>query len=157
MSVLLWGAIAFVSAAQEIVYQIGKEITAINYGDGRMLLYRNNEDQTSLNGSHRLIDGYHSEYILAEFKDGMYHGSYQHFKNSKLLAECRYEEENKDRMYKSYYDDGQTVRSERMFIDGKVDGMSRIYHPNGKSKSVAGRKDGRWETLEHYDSQVNKE
>lgn len=156
MSVLLLGAIALVSAAQEIVYQIGKEITAINYGDGRMLLCWNNEDQTSLNGSHRLIDGHHSEYILAKFKDGMYHGSYQHFKNNKLLAECHYKEENKDGMYKNYYNDGQTVRSERTFINGKVDGVSRTYHPKGKLKSVAERKGCGWETLKRSDSQANK-
>lgn len=131
MMVFLLGAIALTSTAQEKVYEIG-EITAINYGDGRMLFRQNNEDKTPLNGSHRLIDGYHSEYILAEFKDGMYHGSFQHFKNNKLLEECRYKEGNMDGMYKYYYDDGQTVRSERTFIDGKVDGVSKTYYPNGK-------------------------
>lgn len=81
---LLFGAIVLTGTAQEKVYQI-EEITVINYGDGRMLFCQNNEDKTPLNGSYRLIDGYHSEYILAEFKDGMYCGSYQHFKNNKLL------------------------------------------------------------------------
>lgn len=129
--VLLLGAIALASTAQEKVYQIG-EITVIKDDGGRMLFRQKNEDKTPLNGFHRLIDGYHSEYILAEFKDGMYHGSYQHFKNDKLLEECRYKEGNMDGMYKRYYGDGQTVQSERTFIDGKVDGVSKTYHPNGK-------------------------
>ena len=119
------------STAQEKVYQI-EEITVINYGDGRMLFRLNNEEKTPLNGSHRLIDGYHSEYILADFKDGMYHGDYRHFKENKLLEECRYKEGNRDGSYKCYYGDGQTVQSERTFIDGKVDGVSRTYHSNGK-------------------------
>lgn len=156
MSVLLLGAIALAGTAHEKVYQIGREITAINYGDGPMLFRRNNEDRTLLNGSDRLIDSYHSEYILAKFKDGMYHGSYQHFKNNKLLAECHYKEENKDGMYKNYYNDGQTVRSKRTFIDGKVDGVSKTYHPKGKLKSVAERKGCGWETLKRSDSQANK-
>ena len=131
MLLLLFGVMVLTSTAQEKVYQI-EEITVINYGDGRMLFRLNNEEKTPLNGSHRLIDGYHSEYILADFKDGMYHGNYRHFKGNKLLEECRYKEGNRDGLYKRYYGDGQTVQSERTFIDGKVDGVSRTYHSNGK-------------------------
>ena len=131
MLLLLFGVMVLTSTAQEKVYQI-EEITVINYGDGRMLFRLNNEEKTPLNGSHRLIDGYHSEYILADFKDGMYHGDYRHFKENKLLEECRYKEGNRDGSYKCYYGDGQTVQSERTFIDGKVDGVSRTYHSNGK-------------------------
>ncbi|WP_195628581.1 toxin-antitoxin system YwqK family antitoxin [Bacteroides finegoldii] len=121
MLLLLFGVMVLTSTAQEKVYQI-EEITVINYGDGRLLFRLNNEEKTPLNGSHRLIDGYHSEYILADFKDGMYHGDYRHFKENKLLEECRYKEGNRDGLYKRYYGDGQTVQSERTFIDGKRDG-----------------------------------
>ncbi|WP_418213183.1 toxin-antitoxin system YwqK family antitoxin [Bacteroides difficilis] len=121
MLLLLFGVMVLTSTAQEKVYQI-EEITVINYGDGRLLFRLNNEEKTPLNGSHRLIDGYHSEYILADFKDGMYHGNYRHFKENKLLEECRYKEGNRDGLYKRYYGDGQTVQSERTFIDGKRDG-----------------------------------
>lgn len=131
MLLLLFGVMVLTSTAQEKVYQI-EEITVINYGDGRLLFRLSNEEKTPLNGSHRLIDGYHSEYILADFKDGMYHGNYRHFKENKLLEECRYKEGNRDGLYKRYYGDGQTVQSERTFIDGKVDGVSRTYHSNGK-------------------------
>lgn len=131
MLLLLFGVMVLTSTAQEKVYKI-EEITVINYGDGRLLFRLNNEEKTPLNGSHRLIDGYHSEYILADFKDGMYHGNCRHFKENKLLEECRYKEGNRDGLYKCYYGDGQTVQSERTFIDGKVDGVSRTYHSNGK-------------------------
>ena len=72
MLLLLFGVMVLTSTAQEKVYQI-EEITVINYGDGRLLFRLSNEEKTPLNGSHRLIDGSHSEYILADFKDGMYH------------------------------------------------------------------------------------
>ena len=149
MLLLLFGVMVLTSTAQEKVYQI-EEITVINYGDGRMLFRLNNEEKTPLNGSHRLIDGYHSEYILADFKDGMYHGNYRHFKENKLLEECRYKEGNRDGLYKRYYGDGQTVQSERTFIDGKRDGKW-TEHLSGNVGDVTrisfyknGLPDGQW-------------
>ncbi|WP_349953070.1 toxin-antitoxin system YwqK family antitoxin, partial [Bacteroides finegoldii] len=149
MLLLLFGVMVLTSTAQEKVYQI-EEITVINYGDGRLLFRLNNEEKTPLNGSHRLIDGYHSEYILADFKDGMYHGNYRHFKENKLLEECRYKEGNRDGLYKRYYGDGQTVQSERTFIDGKRDGKW-TEHLSGNAGDVTrisfyknGLPDGQW-------------
>lgn len=149
MLLLLFGVMVLTSTAQEKVYQI-EEITVINYGDGRMLFRLNNEEKLPLNGSHRLIDGYHSEYILADFKDGMYHGNYRHFKENKLLEECRYKEGNRDGLYKRYYGDGQTVQSERTFIDGKRDGKW-TEHLSGNAGDVTrisfyknGLPDGQW-------------
>lgn len=149
MLLLLFGVMVLTSTAQEKVYQI-EEITVINYGDGRLLFRLNNEEKTPLNGSHRLIDGYHSEYILADFKDGMYHGDYRHFKENKLLEECRYKEGNRDGLYKRYYGDGQTVQSERTFIDGKRDGKW-TEHLSGNAGDVTrisfyknGLSDGQW-------------
>lgn len=149
MLLLLFGVMVLTSTAQEKVYQI-EEITVINYGDGRLLFRLNNEEKTPLNDSHRLIDGYHSEYILADFKDGMYHGDYRHFKENKLLEECRYKEGNRDGLYKRYYGDGQTVQSERTFIDGKRDGKW-TEHLSGNAGDVTrisfyknGLSDGQW-------------
>lgn len=149
MLLLLFGVMVLTSTAQEKVYQI-EEITVINYGDGRLLFRLNNEEKTPLNGSHRLIDGYHSEYILADFKDGMYHGNYRHFKENKLLEKCRYKEGNRDGLYKHYYGDGQTVQSERTFIDGKRDGKW-TEHLSGNTGDVTrisfyknGLPDGQW-------------
>lgn len=149
MLLLLFGVMVLTSTAQEKVYQI-EEITVINYGDGRLLFRLSNEEKTPLNGSHRLIDGYHSEYILADFKDGMYHGNYRHFKENKLLEECRYKEGNRDGLYKRYYGDGQTVQSERTFIDGKRDGKW-TEHLSGNTGDVTrisfyknGLPDGQW-------------
>ena len=73
--------IALNVVAQEKVYQI-EEVSVINYGDGRLLFRQQNDDKTPLQGEHRIIDGYHSEYLIANFKDGMYDGLYRHFKRN---------------------------------------------------------------------------
>lgn len=91
------------------VYQVD-ELSVINYGDGRLLFRQYDKDNTPLNGSHRIIDGYRSEYILAEFKDGMYNGDYKYFKNNRLKEEETYKEGRKDGVYKEYYSDGVALK-----------------------------------------------
>ena len=58
-------------------------ITAINMGDGR-ILHRDLRTEKPLNGNHRIIDGYHSAYIQADFKDGLYNGKYAEYEYNKL-------------------------------------------------------------------------
>lgn len=78
---LLFVGLTLTGMAQEKVYQVD-ELSVINYGDGRLLFRQYDKDNTPLNGSHRIIDGYRSEYILAEFKDGMYNGDYKYLKTT---------------------------------------------------------------------------
>lgn len=118
-------------AQQEIVYQV-EEISVINYGDGRLLFRQQKDSKDALNGKHRIIDGYHSEYILADFKDGMYNGKYQHFRRGKIAEESSYKDGLLDGNFKRYHYDGVTVQSERKYINGKVDGISKTYFQNGK-------------------------
>lgn len=91
----LCGTIALNVVAQEKVYQI-EEVSVINYGDGRLLFRQQNDDKTPLQGEHRIIDGYHSEYLIANFKDGMYDGLYRHFKRNVLAEESTYKNGNLD-------------------------------------------------------------
>lgn len=79
----LCGVIALNIGGSREVYQID-EVSVINYGDGRLLFRQLNDDKTPLQGEHRIIDGYHSEYLLANFKDGMFDGLYRHFKRNAL-------------------------------------------------------------------------
>lgn len=124
-------------ADQEKVYS-ADEISVINYGDGRLLFRQFNEDKTPLNGLHRIIDGYRSEYILAEFKDGMYNGSYRYFKNNKLKEEGTYKEGRKDGVYKEYYSDGVAVEKETPFKEGRINGIVKTYYTNGSLESEKG-------------------
>lgn len=91
---LLLGAWVFTSVAQEKVFQVN-EVSVINYGDGRLLFRELNEEKTPLQGEYRIIDGYHSEYILASFKNGMYDGLYRHFKRNVLAEESTYKDGEK--------------------------------------------------------------
>ena len=150
---LLLGAITLTGFAQDKVYQID-EVTVINYGDGRMLFRQADADKAPLNGSHRLIDGYHSEYILAGFKDGMYHGKYQHFKNNVLKEEATYNEGNLEGVRTCYYADGQTIQSQSSFTAGKLDGVHKTFYQNGAVEIEKGYKMGAQDGVEHrYDKE----
>ena len=145
-----------ISAFAQKEYQIEK-VTVINYGDGRLLFRTNDDKEEPLNGKHRLIDGYRSEYVLAEFKDGMYHGDYQHFKNNKLKESAQYKEGRRHGATKTYFLDGETVENESYFKEGKPDGIFKTYNHEGKLISEKGYKNG----LEHgvdkaYDAETGK-
>ena len=122
-------------------YQIEK-VKVINDGDGRLLFRTNDDNEDLLNGKLRIIDGYHSEYILADFKDGMYNGEYQHFRKSKLKEFAQYKEGRKHGTSKEYFADGETVEKEYSYKDGKPDGLLKTYHHTGKIHTEKGFKDG---------------
>lgn len=134
---VLLGISAWSVAAQEKVYQVD-EVSVINYGDGRLLFRQINKDETPLNGTHRIIDGYRSEYILAEFKDGMYNGSYEHFRSNKLKEKGVYKDGRKDGTFLKYYSDGVKVEKETPYKDGKLNGISKSYYTNGELESEKG-------------------
>ena len=134
---LLFVGLTLTGMAQEKVYQVD-ELSVINYGDGRLLFRQYDKDNTPLNGSHRIIDGYRSEYILAEFKDGMYNGDYKYFKNNRLKEEGTYKEGRKDGVYKEYYSDGVALKKEAPFKEGKLNGIVKTYYTNGKLETEKG-------------------
>lgn len=119
-------------------------ITVINLGDGR-LLFRTLEDELPVQGSLRLIDGRKSEYILAEFENGLYNGNYQHFKHNALREEGSYKEGRKNGTFKEYNSDGTTVKTEKKYINGKANGMWVYYYTNGSPEREKEYKNG----LEH--------
>ena len=147
------------------------QITVINLGDGR-LLFRNAEDKSPLEGEHRIIDGYRSEYILAEFHEGLYDGKYEHYRRNALVESGTYKAGVKSGIFRDYYSDGKSVKAERPITDGKIDGLykeysqdgklykekgykmavehgvEKVYNPDGtlkiEGKYFEGKKDGRW-------------
>lgn len=139
---LLFGAMALTSGAEERAYQAEEinayqvgEISVINYGDGRLLFRKNDDENTPLQGLHRIIDGYRSEYVLAEFQDGMYNGKYQHFKNDFLIEVANFTNGRLEGDRKQYYGDGKTLRSEASFVEGKLNGTIRNYRQDGSVES----------------------
>lgn len=84
-----------------------------------------------LNGEHRIIDGYHSAYILADFKEGLYNGKYEEHEYNKLICEGAYKEGRKNGVFKMYSDEGR-LKEEKSYKDGKLDGAHKTYYTTGK-------------------------
>lgn len=140
-------ALSSIAALAQTETNIG-QITVINLGDGR-LLFRTLGDDVPLEGEHRIIDGYRSEYILAQFGSGMYNGSYKKFKSNKLTEEGNYKEGLREGIFKEYYSDG-SVKSERNFANGKIDGIHKEYYTNGKPEKEKGYKNGLEHGIDRY-------
>ena len=134
------------SAQNEIKIE---NITAVNVGDGR-ILFRELENETPLNGQHRLIHGLRSEYIEAGFTDGFYNGSYEHHKNNVLVEKGTYKNGIKHGVFTEYYSDGTTVKEETPITDGKVDGVVKSFYTDGSLEQEKGYKAGKEHGPERY-------
>ncbi len=134
------------SAQKEIKIE---NITAVNVGDGR-IFFREFESEAPLNGQHRLIDGIRSEYILAEFTDGFYNGSYEHHRNNVLVEKGSYKEGVAHGPFTKYHSDGKTIAEERLLSDGKVDGVVKNYRSDGSLEKEKGYKEGKEHGVERY-------
>lgn len=131
LSGILFSILTFTLCAQTDI-SVGK-ITVINLGDGR-LLFRTLEDDKPIEGEHKIIDGYKSEYILAAFAEGMYDGKYERFKYNKLVEKGIYKAGVKNGTFVEYYSDG-SIKSEKPIVGGKINGIVKTYFTNGKLES----------------------
>ena len=95
-----------------------------------------------MNGDHRIIDGYHSAYIQAEFKDGFYNGKYEEHEYNKLKCEGVYKEGRKNGTFKMYDDEGR-MKEEKFYKEGKQDGKELSYDFDGTLRRDHTYKDGR--------------
>lgn len=133
-------------------------ITAINLGDGR-ILHREISGDKPLDGEHRIIDGYHSAYILARFKDGLYNGDYKEYIYNKLKAKGSYKEGWKDGTFRKYDDEGR-VTEEKSYKSGKLDGAHRTFYTNGKLEMErfykGGKQDGK-DVYYEFDGTLRRE
>ncbi|MDR0232514.1 MAG: toxin-antitoxin system YwqK family antitoxin [Dysgonamonadaceae bacterium] len=116
------------------------EITVINLGDGR-LLFRSAKNDKPLKGEHRIIDGRNSEYISAQFLDGLYDGKYERYRYNNLVEKGTYKAGVRSGIFIEYYSDN-SVKSETPFTDGKLNGILKTYFTNGKLESQKEYKSG---------------
>lgn len=123
-------------------------ISVINMGDGRFL-HRDLENQKPIDGEHRIIDGYHSAYILADFKDGLYNGKYAEYEYNKLKCEGKYQEGWKNGTFKMYDSEGR-VKEEKSYRNGKLDGPHRMYYTDGKIQMEKNYREGKQDGKELY-------
>lgn len=143
------------------------DMELINLGDGRLFGRKNDDEKTPLEGKNKIITGFTTEYINAEFKEGYAVGKWEYFKNNKLEASQEFVGgfmEGKNFIYASdgvtlksestyskgelegnkitYYSDGKTLESVTPFTKGEVVGVIEKYYMNGKKESEKGMKNG---------------
>lgn len=110
---LLLALLCYGQAGAQKEYPI-EQVSVINVGDGRFL-YRDLKTDKPLDGDRRIIDGYHSAYIQAEFKDGFYNGKYAEYEYNKLRCEGAYR-------------DGRQVGKQYSFIQGSHEYYETSYY-----------------------------
>lgn len=127
MAICLLLVCTFPLLAQKI-YQVN-EVSEINLGDGRFL-YRDTKKEKPLNGEFRIIDGYRSQYVQAEFKEGMFDGKYQEYSHNALRREGSYKEGRKNGLFREYV--GGALTQEYTFRNDTLGGAVISYFQNGK-------------------------
>ncbi|HSP87087.1 MAG TPA: TonB family protein [Ignavibacteriaceae bacterium] len=67
-----------------------------------------------------------------------------YFPNGKVESEINYNGSVREGEAKFYYEDG-TLKEERLYVNGRVEGLVKTYHPNGKIKELINLEDGKRE------------
>lgn len=116
------------------------DITRVNLGDGRWL-HRELESAIPLEGQHRIIDGYRSEYIDAVFSGGLYDGAWESYKYNVLVEKGSYSGGRKNGMFTKYTASGK-LDSETPYTYGRVDGVVKTYYIDGSLQKEKGWKNG---------------
>lgn len=117
-----------------------RNIECVNLGDGR-LFCKDRETENPLQGKSRIIDGYTTQYIETEFKNGIPNGSWKVYKYNALTEEYNYSDGLLNGTYKEYYSDG-SVKESRNYIKGKPDGKFISYDQHGKVSAEKSYKNG---------------
>ena len=81
--------------------------------------------------------------------NGRYADAVSYYPNGKKMAEGRYIDEKKDSLWTFYGELDGAMASQDMYRQGKLNGESRIFYPEGSPSEVFeyrdGVKDGKWE------------
>lgn len=125
------------------------DIEMINLGDGQRYATKKDTDKTPVDGKCRIITGYTTEYIDAEFKKGYAEGVWKYYKNNILTEEMAFAEGYLNGDQISYYPDGE-VKSKATLKKGKVDGTAVAYRHDGTIESELTMEDGIQEGPEKY-------
>lgn len=117
------------------------DIDIVNLGDGQQYATKKDADKTPVDGKYRIITGYTTEYVDAEFKGGYAEGTWKYYKNNVLAEEMSYVNGYITGDKITYYPDGQ-IKIKTPLLKGKVNGTAVRYYPDGKKEYEKGMKDG---------------
>ena len=116
-----------------------RDVKMINLGDGRLYATSNDKDKP-LNGKMRIITGYTTEYVDAQFSKGYATGKWEYYKDNLLQKVTNYA-------------DGETIKATATMVRGKVDGTNFMYDRNGKKEYERTLKNG---VAEGYERQFDE-
>jgi len=150
------------------IANVDVDVSMINDGEGRYYCF-DNETKEPFDGKLRIIEGYQSQYVDAEFEKGYATGTWKSFSNNKLAMEADYKDGYPDGEVKKYHSNGKLaslsryklgkydgkwftyfndgeIECEKEFKDGELDGLYITFHSNGKKDREkvykAGKEDG---------------
>lgn len=143
--VLMLIAVLMVSAFSSISGQNSvqlSEIDLVNLGDGQLYGHKRDEAKTPLEGKTRIITGFTTEYIDAEFaKGGMATGKWEYYKKNNLSAYTSYKNGYQDGEWAELKTDGSPKQT-GFYKEGKKDGKWETYNNDGDVKEMEVFKDG---------------
>ncbi len=127
-NVLIWYCILMAVLLSQVNAQNTlkiEEIEIVNLGDGQQYAHKRDDDKTPLEGKIRIITGYTTEYIDADFKEGYAEGRWEYYKKNKL---------NSYVTYKNGY------------LNGECGELDYSGEPKETGNYKNGKKDGKWYT-----------
>lgn len=117
------------------------ELDFTNPGDGRLYV-EYEEKKEPVEGKIRIITGFTTEYIEAEFSKGFAVGKWEYYKDNKLSEIMNYSDGYLNGELVRYYPDGKTVKERANMKNGKADGVTETYSEEGKLTYEKGLRDG---------------
>lgn len=109
------------------------EITDIqmnNLGDDQMYAHKRDEAKTPLNGKVRIITGFTTEYIDAEFKDGYGINKWEYYRKNKLTIAVNFKEGYMDGEFIEFYPSGD-IKEKGQYLKGQKDGTWETFKSDG--------------------------
>lgn len=135
-----------------------EEIDMLNLGDGQVYAHKRDSSDVPLDGKIRIITGFTTEYINAEFKQGYAEGRWEYYRKNELSSYLT---------YKNGYLDGECgevkpsgdLKETGFYKNGKKDGTWKTYYSDDQVKQLDEYKDGDLrKTVTYYtDGSVQRE
>lgn len=129
-----------------------------NLGDGRLYAEykdKGNDEEKPVQGKIRIITGYTTQYIDAEFEKGIATGKWEYYEDNKLAEVTHYADGLMNGELTKYYSDGK-VKDKTVMKNGKMNGTTTSYYQDGKVAHEKGYKDGEGDGPERkYDEEGN--
>jgi antitoxin component YwqK of YwqJK toxin-antitoxin module len=106
------------------------DIIMTNLGDKQMYATKNDADKTPLDGKNRIITGFTTEYIDAEFKNGYGVGKWEYYKENKLTVTVNFKDGYMEGEYSELYKSGD-LKEKGQYVKGQKNGTWETYKSDG--------------------------